>query len=226
MSGAGTAGASPTPTFEGCAAWDLQIAPNATSTITQTDGGVLLSRPGDDPTTDPVFNNSDVAISQTGLTGDFDVRVTFEDFQPGDAHPVQGPVLEAGAWIRASDGFINQATGVVGAGDGEVAVIVPYDDTPIVALSPLPADGALVGASGSIEIIRKDGIFTSTIVVNGVTDTVSSTTPYLGEPMTFFIGIGLLGESQGDADASVKVTGVTVTGGGGGVLSDSFDCAM
>src|SRR6187399_822917 len=93
--GQGAAGASSTPTLTGCATWKLQSASGATSTITLVDGGIELFRPGDASNTQTVFNSDDVAISQAGLTGDFDILVTYDHFQPGEAMPFWGPKFEA-----------------------------------------------------------------------------------------------------------------------------------
>jgi hypothetical protein len=220
---AGMGGAPAVPTLEGCATWTLETARNATSTIALTDGGVLLFRPGDASNTQTVYNTSDVAISQAGLTGDFDVLVEFDHFEPGDAHPFWGPALEAGVWFHDTDGRVYQANGSVGAGDGRLVVSVPDDDTPIHGFDPIP--DTLVDAAGSIEIARNAGIFTVTVVINGVTNTISSSVPYDAEPLVLFIGIGLMGQSDGPADSSVRVTSVTVDGGGSTVQSDAFDCS-
>lgn len=220
----GMAGAPSVPTLEGCATWTLESAYNATSTISLTDGGVLLSRPGDASNTQSVYNSSDVAISQAGLTGDFDILVQYDHFQPGDAHPFWGPALEAGVWFHDTDGSVYQANASVGAGDGRLVVSVPNDDTPIHSFDPIP--DTLVDAAGSIEIARNAGIFTVTLVINGVTNTISSSVPYDAEPLVLFVGIGLMGQSDGPADSSVRVTRVTVEDGGGTVLSDTFDCTQ
>lgn len=219
---AGMAGAPPVPTLESCATWQLETARDATSTITLTDGGVLVLRPADASNTETVYNASDVAISQTGLTGDFDILVEYDRFQPGYAHPFAGPLLDAGVWFHDADGSVYQASGSVGAGDGRLAIIVPDDDALIHAFDPIPDD--LVDVSGSIELARNAGIFTVTVVINGVTNTISSSVPYDAEPLVLFIGIGQQGQKIGSADASARIKRVTVQGGGGSVLSDTFDC--
>jgi hypothetical protein len=218
----GAAGTASSPTFQGCATWNLETARGATSTITLTDGGVLLFRPGDANNTQTVYNTTDIALSQPGLSGDFDIVVSYDNFQPGDAQPFWGPEFQAGAYLRESSGYVYEADGRVGAGDGVMAVRVPNDDTPIGTFSPIP--DSLVGASGSIEIARKDGIMTSAVTINGVTNSVSSTTPFYEDGFVFFVGIGLSGEAVGPADASVRITSIKVEGGGGAVMSDAFDC--
>jgi hypothetical protein len=57
-----------------------------------------------------------------------------------------------------------------------------------------------------------------------VTNSLSSTAPFDGGPFVFFIGMGLDGTARGDSDASVRITSVSVEGGGGSVIGDSFDC--
>lgn len=220
----GAAGHTSAPTLEGCATWTLETAHGASSTITLTDGGVLLFRPGDTTNTQRLYNTADVALSQPGLSGDFDIVVSYDNFQPGDATPFEGPVFEVGALRRDPTGYIYQASGSVGAGDGDMAILVPNDDTPVTSFSPIPDPAALVGASGSIEIARKDGIMTSSVSINGVKNSIASTTPYNEDGFVFFVSIGLRGESQGPADASVRITNVKVEGGGGAVMSDAFDC--
>jgi len=220
----GAAGQSSAPTLEGCATWALETAHGASSSITLTDGGVLLFRPGGASNTQTLYNTADVALSQPGLSGDFDIVVRYDNFQPGDATPFQGPEFQAGAIRRDPTGYIYQVSGSVGAGDGDMAILVPNDDTPITAFSPIPDPAALVGASGAIEIARKDGIMTSSVTINGVKNSISSTTPYNEDGFVFFVSIGLRGESQGPADASVRITSVEVEAGGGAVMSDSFDC--
>lgn len=220
----GAAGQTSAPTLEGCATWALETAHAATSTIALTDGGVLLFRPGGASNTQTLYNTADVALSQPGLSGDFDIVVRYDNFQPGDATPFQGPEFQAGAIRRDPTGYIYQVSGSVGAGDGDMAILVPNDDTPITAFSPIPDPAALVGASGAIEVARKDGIMTSSVTINGVKNSISSTTPYNEDGFVFFVSIGLRGESQGPADASVRITSVEVEGGGGAVMSDSFDC--
>ncbi len=222
-SSGGAGGARPGgPMLESCATWTLETARLATSTITLTDGGLLLFRPGDASNTQTLYNSSDVAISQSGLTGDFDVLVEYDHFQPGDAQPFFGPQFEAGVWFHDPSGSIYQASGTVGAADGTLAVIVPDDDTPIHSFDPIP--DSLVDASGGIELQRKAGVFTVTVTINGVENSISSSKSYDAGPLVLFIGMGLRGESVGPADASVRITRVTVEGGGGSVLSDTFDC--
>lgn len=220
----GTAGAPAATTLDGCATWTIETAPNATSSITPTDGGLLLFRPGDDPSTRGVYDTSHIAISQPGLTGDFDVVVEFDHFQPGDARSPWGPVFETGVWFHDPDGLVYQASAQVGAGDAQLQVDVHDGDTLIEFFSPTPA--TLVDAAGSLEIQRSAGIFTASAVINNVKNSKSSSTPYNAEPLLFYIGIGYMGMRVGPADASVRITRVTVKGGGGSVLSDTFDCTQ
>jgi hypothetical protein len=223
MSAGGSAGMAPKPTVEGCATWELQTAQGATSTITLSDGGLVLLRPGDATNTATVFNTTDVVVSQAGLSGDFDVVLDFSEFRPGDAIQFVGPEFQMGVYKREASGSIYQAVGRVGAGDAILGIVIPDEDPQISFFDPVPA--TLDDASGSIELARKSGIVTVTITINGVENSISSTTPYDADDLTLFIGIGLYGSSQGPADASVLVSKVEVEGGGGTVKSDPFTCA-
>jgi hypothetical protein len=224
---AGAAGQAGGTTLQGCATWALDTARGATSTATLTSGGLLLFRPGNATNTQTASDTGDdVALSQPGLTGDFDITVNFDQFQPGDADLIMGPEFDAGVYHHdPTTGRIYSATGTVGAGDAYLAVLVPNDSTPINSFVPVPGAATIVGAAGSIELARKAGIITASITINGVKNSNSSMTPY-NDDLVFFIGIGLVGESQGPSDSSVRITSVKVDGGGGAVMSDTFDCTQ
>jgi hypothetical protein len=53
--------------------------------------------------------------------------------------------------------------------------------------------------------------------------TAQSTVPFPEQPLTLFLGIDDM-DGMGMGTASIKVTGVTVTGGGGAVHPDDFSC--
>ena len=62
-----------------------------------------------------------------------------------------------------------------------------------------------------------------TTTLNGQSVTAQSTAPFPEQPLTLFLGIDDL-DGTGMGTASIKVTGVTITGGGGAVHSDDFSC--
>jgi len=100
---------------------------------------------------------------------------------------------------------------------------VPDGDLQLVFLDPTPDPASLVGASGSFRFQRTAGILSAITTVNSQSARAESAEPIDQEPFTLFICIGDP-DGTGAGPASIKLTDVTVTGGGGVVKWDDFSC--
>jgi hypothetical protein len=210
----------------GCADWRLQTTPGNPSSATIVDGALVLERPADTESPLPgIYNNADVAVSQDGLSGDFDITVVWENFQPGDAVPFIGPRVEAGVWRDdLSEGYLVQATASVGQTTG-TASIVQHGELAMNFLDPSPSPESLVGASGVFHITRTGASVTVESMVNGQVVSIQSSEPFSDEPLTLFISIDkATGGDETTAASSIEISSVVVEGGGGRVKSDDFTC--
>jgi hypothetical protein len=219
----------------GCAHWQVSTVADSAATAVISGGALILTRPGGPAPFDSTpFNGAELALSQPGLQGDFDITVAWGDFQPGGGTPFVGPRVQAGVWFQApptatGDGSVSQsnpldhAEGTVGGGTVRASIVhespTQLTDNPI---SPTPA--SLVDASGTFRIQRSGTTCTVTTTLNGQSVAAQSTVPFPEQPLTLFLGIDDM-DGMGAGTASIKVTGVTVTGGGGAVHSDDFSCA-
>lgn len=223
---AGMAGASAQQTLTSCATWTLDSAMGSTSTAMLTDGGLELTQPaGSWADFSDVFNSATIGLSQTGLTGDFDIVVSFDQFQPGDGMVVNGPLFEAGVWFHDTNGTISQATGTVGQQTGTAGTQIwptPSSGTGETKSLNHVADATwLIGASGTIELQRTGDTATATTTVDGYT-IASTASPFPTEPLTFFLSLVNRDQDLDDADTSVRVTSVAVSGNG--IAPDQFNC--
>lgn len=211
-----------------CASWKIDKDTDTAATATLDSGALVLRRPG--PTTmsfpsTSVFNNDDLALSQVGLTGDFDVKVEWEALQTGGGIWSK---IEAGVqWIDPSGGYNYQVAGTVGGNGGQAILFNNPQFTLNNTNGPVVAS-ALDGASGSFHLTRTTTGGSSTTTINGQSVTAQATAPLPDGPYTLFIGIGL-GAIMSDTDQhneeSIRITRVTVSCGGGTVKSDEFACA-
>jgi len=210
-----------------CASWMIDMFGDSGATATLESGALVLRRPGptDAAPVNGPFNGDDLALSQVGLTGTFDVNVDWEGLQTGGGVWSQ---IEAGIWWNdPQSGNIYQAAGSVGGNGGEVVII--NDPQFTIDQTDLPlTPSALDGARGSFHFIRTAAGASSTTTVNGQAVTAQATAPFPDATYTLFIGIGI-GPIANDNDLhdeeSIRITRVTVTGGGGTVKSDEFACA-
>src|SRR5262245_54286575 len=112
-----------TPASTECAPWTLKMAPGTMATAGLEGGALVLRRPAPTSTgpNNGLFNGDDLALTQVGLTGAFDVKVEWEALQTGGGVWSQ---VEAGIlWNDPVSGDVIQATGSVG-GNGGVAVLL------------------------------------------------------------------------------------------------------
>jgi hypothetical protein len=200
----------------------------STSTLVDlsvSDGALNLERePGAPPPFfERVHNNAELAVAQSGLVGDFDVTIEWEDFQPGGSMLLNGPRIGAGLVWQDETSTFYVAHADVMSGTASARVYVPDEDLQIVFLDPTPDPASLVGASGSFRFQRTAGILSTITTVNSQSARAESEQLVEHEPFTLFICIGDPDES-GAGPASIKISGVTVTGGGGVVKSDDFSC--
>jgi hypothetical protein len=216
---AGAAGAGQSPTLEGCALWEVITAPGSTSTATLLDGALHLVRPGGPPDSGGFFGSNGVDVVQRGLTGDFDVVVSFEGFVQGDTEARKGPYFNAGVY----GGATAVARGMVGMQITRLNVSIDGMGN---TRSTLHAPDAtwLEDASGSFQFRRQGTEMTATVTVGALSESESSPLPFDAESLSLFIGIGNGDEDLGLQESAIKITSVEVTGGGGVVKSDSFDC--
>jgi hypothetical protein len=205
-------------TITSCATWELALAEDTTSSATLTAGGLVLFRPGG--SIDSGARN-EVEISQGGLTGDFDVVVTFDSFQQGDTAAFQGMELKVG--IIGTDADRSAAIGTVGGQTADVSISTDSTD-PRSGLNRAPNATWLDNASGTFEFAMQGGIVTATTTVKDYMGFDTSAVPFTATTFELFIGITLRGRDYGRMDSSVRITSVSVTGGGGNVKSDTFDC--
>jgi hypothetical protein len=217
-SGTGGSGARAT-TLTSCATWELALAADTTSSATLTDGGLVLFRPGG--SIDSGARN-EVEISQSGLTGDFDVVITFDSFQQGDTASFQGMELKVG--VIGTDAEGSAAFGTVGGQTADVSISTESTD-PRSGLNRAPNATWLDNASGTVEFAMQGGIMTATTTVKDYMGFDISAVPFTATTYELVIGITLRGSDYGKMDSSVRITSVSVTGGGGSVKSDTFDCA-
>jgi hypothetical protein len=170
------------------------------------------------------YNNTEIAVIQEALQGDFVVTATWEDFQPGDAVPFVGPGVDVGVWWNDSTtGSVYQATASVGTATA-MAVVIGDGEFTRNALDPSPAPESLIGASGTFRIQRQGTLATVTTTVNGATVSAQSTELFTTEPLTLFMGIGASDGWVSAVEASIRILDVVVEGGGSEVLSDDFSC--
>lgn len=228
-SAGGMAGAPGDETLTSCATWKVQRGQSGMSTAELVEGGLLLTRPGGSFSDDGPYNGADIAISQSGLTGDFDVVVAFDELEPSDGKPFQGPTFTAGVWHHSDNGEIWQANGRVGQGVANVSTqLWPVEgmgvgDTESVDHTIVAGDMWLVGASGTIELSRTGTSITATITVNGESATYTPPEAFDVDPLDLFLQIANTAEDYGMTDMAVRITSVMVTGDG--IMSDTFDCS-
>jgi hypothetical protein len=227
LSAGGMAGAPAKETLTGCATWTVERG-DSTSTVELVDGGVVLKLPAGTFTNYGPFNFADIALSQSGLTGDFDVVISFDQLQPGDEIPLAGPRFEAGVWHHAESGDVTQANGRVGQEVATVSTVVwpvPHMGTGMTKSVDhlIPDDTWLIDASGRIELRREGTTITGTITVEGESVTYTSDEVFDVDPLELYLSLGNSDEERSTAEASVRITSVMVEGEG--VMSDTFDCA-
>ena len=212
--GAAAGGAMPTV---GCASWQIETQFSMQGTATIVGGALELSRPVG------VKNYDDgPTVTQTGLSGDFDITVTWQDFMPGDSTQGGGPTFHTGVFWTTTGGTVYSATSSLGGGLGEASIIHGQQFTN----NSLPLSTTFfAGASGSFRLQRAAGVMTVTTTINGQAVTTKSTEPFTEEPLRFSLWMNDNSGSLSSAKAAgVTVTGVAVNGGGGLVKSDDFSC--
>jgi hypothetical protein len=221
--GAGAGGTGQAPTLEGCVPWEIITAPGSSSTATLRDGALHLVRPGGPPDSGGYFGSNGIDVIQRGLTGDFDIVVSFEGFVQGDAGEGDGPYFNAGVYARQQGGSTAAARGAVGMQITQLNVSIGGMGK---SRSTLHAPDAtwLENASGSFRFQRQGTEMTATVSIGALSESESSPLPFDAEPLALFIGIGNGDEGFGLRESSIKITSVEVTGGGDAVKSDSFDC--
>lgn len=206
-------------TVKGCTVWELGLAPDTESTATLTDGGLVLFHPGGSPLNESYRN--DIELTQRGLTGDFDVAVAFDSFQQGDTGALKGMMLQVAVSGADADGSV--AMGMVGAQTADVELSTETVDDRS-GLNRAPDPTWLDDASGKIEFSMRDGIITANTLVGDYYGFDTSAVPFDATTFDLWLGIVIRGSGVGELDSSVRITSVTITGGGGSVKSDTFDC--
>lgn len=209
----------------GCAPWQVLRSTSTLASVSVSDGALNFER---DPGAPPPFfervhNNAEIAVAQSGLIGDFDVTIEWEGFQPGGSMLLNGPIIGAGLVWQEETRRTYVAHADVRSGTASATVIVPDGDLQLVFLDPTPDPASLMGASGSFRFRRTAGILSTITTVNSQSARAESDEPVEQEPFTLFICIGDP-DGTGTGPASIKITDVTVTGGGGVVKSDDFSC--
>jgi hypothetical protein len=219
-----SSGSGGAPITLGCAGWQVQTASGDQTTAKIAGGALVLTRPAGTMAFSGPYNG-DIALTQAGLSGDFDVTVSWQAFAPGDAKPFVGPRFSAGAWWQDPSGLIYQATGSVGAATGEAAIIHGQQFT-INSLDPSPTPASFAGATGSFQIQRTGTSMTVTTTMNAETVSAQSTVPFSEQPLTLVMWMDDTSESgtPSMSAAGVTITRVQVSGGGGTVKSDDFSC--
>jgi hypothetical protein len=201
----------------GCAGWQIETRYSMQGTATIVGGALELSRPAG------VKNYDDgPTVTQLGLSGDFDITVTWRDFMPGDSNLGGGPTFHAGVFWTAPGGAVYSASGWLGGGLGEASIIHGQQFTN----NSLPLSTTFfAGASGSFRLQRAAGMMTVTTTIDGQAVTAQSSEPFSEEPLRFSLWMNDSSGSFSSAQAAgVTVTGVAVSGGGGLVKSDDFSC--
>jgi hypothetical protein len=207
----------------GCAGWVIERAKGASATAAISNGHLLLARPAGPPDFDAIYNEADLAVTQSGLTGDFDITVDWQAFS-SNSTPFLGPRVEAGVWLpNGNGGVVAQGSAEVGRASGWASIVSASQFTTN-SLNPTPA--SVDGAAGSFHLQRVGTSLTVTSTVNGEVVTAQSTAPFDYAPLKLFLSIGDHDVKSPDTGAtSIAITKVTVSGGGGGVKSDDFSCA-
>jgi hypothetical protein len=169
------------------------------------------------------YTGSDVAVTQSGLVGDFDVNIEWEGFQPGGSMLLNGAIIGAGLVWQDETQTSYVAGAELRSGTAGARVYVPDGDLELVFLDPTPDPASLIGASGSFRFRRTAGILSTITTVNSQSARAEAVEPIEQEPFTLFISIGNP-DGSGTGPASLRITDVTVTGGGGVLKSDDFSC--
>ncbi|MEO7038177.1 MAG: hypothetical protein ABI548_29685 [Polyangiaceae bacterium] len=208
----GSGGAAPTL---GCAAWQVETGFATTGTATIVGGRLALARPAGSQTYD-----DGPTLTQAGLSGDFDITVSWQAFAPGDSKPGIGPAFNAGVFWHEPSGSIYSAAARVGGGTGQASIVHGKQST----VNSLPESATLfAGASGSFRLQRAGTSMTVTTTINGQAVSAQSTEPFPEQPLTLSLWMND-SSSSGAQDAGVTVTQVALSGGGGTVKPDDFSC--
>lgn len=225
VSGGGGGGGGGVPNTEetlGCAKWIVEQADTLPVQVTSSDDGLVLVYPAGTSSFAAAFG--DFSLVQEGLSGDFDITVSWKDFVPGDVKPFLGPRFEAGIFWHEPSGSVYSGTSRVGGGTAEAAVIHGEQFT-LNSLSPVEAPAWYEGAAGSFRFQRSSDLLTVTTTVNGKSVTAMSEEPFPEEPLQLALWFDSDTRSTKSTKPSgVTITGVEVTGGGGSVKSDDFSC--
>jgi hypothetical protein len=206
----------------GCAKWIVDDPSKSPVTATLGPEGLQLAYPAGLSSFPATLG--DFSLAQDGLSGDFDITVSWQAFVPGDVVPFRGPKFAAGIYWYDPSGSVYSATGKVG-GDNTQASLIHGEQFTINSLSPVEAPAFYEGASGSFRLQRSGSSVTVTSKVNGKSVTASSTEPFPEQPLK----LALWFDAETGATASMQPSGITitdvrVTGGGGSVKPDDFSC--
>ncbi len=199
----------------GCAGWQIATGLSTEGTAAIVDGALALSRPAGAKTYD-----EGPTLTQTGLEGDFEIIVSWQDFVPGDSKQGGGPTFNAGVFWTAANGAVYSASAFVGGALGLASIIHGQQFTN----NALPISATFfAGASGSFRLKRSGTTMTVTTTIDGQAVSAQSTEPFAEEPLKLSLWMND-NSGSGALEAGVTVTQVAVSGGGGMVKPDDFSC--
>lgn len=190
--------AGPDDVAEDCATpWSVGVVGEGGARV--SDGALVLSA------VDPVRGES-VDVSQGPLEGDFEVIVAFEDFDP----------LGPGGFLRAD--IEPEDPSAAGA-----SAMLQVDPISFLLVDSGEEDGGIEAQgdhAGSFAFLRTGSSLTVTAI--GIDSEVSAEGAFEG-PANLTLTIGTWGSTYA-GEMSVRITEVTVHGGGGTLATDTFAC--
>jgi len=155
------------------------------------------------------------ALEQMGLTGALDVTVRFESFMA----PGAGAFVQARLTTLEADSKV-EALARLKQGEGLKAQLKSLDGYPE---GRTTASGA---TAGEFRFNRPMGPGSDTMTVSATAgpDSARNSALFFHQPLRLSIEVGTEGAASAPGTIAVRITEVVVSGGGGQVRSDNFDC--
>lgn len=163
----------------------------------------------------PYTTGTVAGVEQMGLTGALEVTVRFESFMP----PGAGAFVQARLTTLEADSKV-EALARLKQGEGLKAQLKSLDGFPEGRTT------ATAATAGEFRFTRPMGPGSDTLTVSATAgpDSARNTALFFHQPLRLSIEVGTEGAASTSGNVAVKITEVVVSGGGGQVRSDSFEC--